>query len=175
MNALDRLGLAGNTWVLVMSDHGVLLGERGFIGKSHSQLHRELWDIPFMIRHPQGRLAGGRTDYLALTHDVAPTLLSAVGLPVPRSMQGEDLTVLFEGGQPKRRTYFTSAMKDNVVACDGRWLLIADNQGRKARLYDKRRDPREKRNVASRHPKTVRRLYRKVVADAGGRRPPRFD
>ena len=36
--------------------------------------------MPFMIRHPEGRRAGGRSDYFASTHDVAPTVLSAAGL-----------------------------------------------------------------------------------------------
>jgi arylsulfatase A-like enzyme len=174
LDKLDSAGLAKNTWVVVLSDHGVLLGERGFIGKSHSQQHRELWSIPFMIRHPEGRKAGARSDFMASTHDVAPTLLSIAGLPVPRPMDGVDLSDLFEGRRLRPRTYFTSALKDYVCAADDRWLLICHNQGGDARLFDRRADPRELRNVASRHPGQVRRLYGRVIADSGGRRPPEF-
>jgi arylsulfatase A-like enzyme len=175
LDKLDSAGLARNTWVVMLSDHGVLLGERGFIGKSHTQLHRELWSIPFMIRHPDGRRAGTRSDYLASTHDVATTLLSIAGVPVPRPMDGVDLSAFFRGHRPRRRTYFTSALKHYVCAADERWLLVCDNQGGDAHLFDRRNDPRELRSVASRHPGQVRRLYRKVVADSGGRRPPVFD
>ena len=175
LDKLDAAGLAENTWVVVLSDHGVLLGERGFIGKSHTQLHKELWSVPFMIRHPQRRRRGTGSDYMASTHDVAPTLLSMGGVPVPRAMNGEDLSVIFEGRRPPPRPYFTSALKNYVCATDDRWLLICHNQGGDARLFDRRSDPREVRNVASRHPKQVRRLYRRVIADSGGRRPPRFN
>ena len=81
---IDQLGMAGNTWVVMLSDHGVMLGERDIIGKSHSNLHRELWSVPFMIRHPEGRGAGTTSDYMASTHDVATTLLGAAGLRAPR-------------------------------------------------------------------------------------------
>jgi arylsulfatase A-like enzyme len=174
LDKLDSTGLAPNTWVVMLSDHGVLLGERGFIGKSHSQLHRELWSVPFMIHHPEGRRGGTRSDYLASTHDVATTLLSIAGVPVPRPMDGVDLSVIFKGRRPPRRRYFTSALKDHVCAADDRWLLICHNQGGDARLYDRRADPRGLRDVASRHPGQVRRLYRRIVADAGGRPLPRF-
>jgi len=171
---LDRLALSGNTVVVLLSDHGVLLGERGQVGKHSSQMHRELTEVPLMIRDPRRRLAGRASDYRASTHDVAPTVLSFLGRPVPRAMDGTDLSVLFAGGSPPRRDYFTSSYGSYVSAGDGRWLLIADNQGRKMRLYDTRRDPGERRDVAARHPDVVRRLWRLVIRDAGGRPLPLF-
>jgi len=89
-------------------------------------------------------------------------------------MDGVDLSVLLRGKSPPRRRVFTASYGRWVSAGDGRWLLICDNRGAKKRLYDTRRDPGERRNVASRHPAVVRRLWRQVIADAGGRRLPRF-
>lgn len=177
MNRIDSLNLAGDTYVMMMSDHGVMLGEHGVIGKSHSNLHRELNHVPLMIRHPEGRRAGRSTDYLASTHDITPTLLGAAGLSVPRKMQGEDLSKIFRGRKLKKRTYFTSALNDYVLASDGDWLLICHNKGGKdasgrgPKLYDLRKDPRQVHNVAHRHPKQVRRLYGLVKRDAKGRLP----
>jgi arylsulfatase A-like enzyme len=174
MEKLDELGMSDNTWVVMLSDHGVLLGERDIIGKSHSNLHRELWSVPFMIRHPERRGAGTTSDYMASTHDVATTLLGAAGVRAPRAMEGEDLTVLFDGGRPKPRTYFTSALKDHVCAFDHDWLLMCNNQGGEAKLFHRRADPRELRNVIAKHPRQVKRLWRKIVHDAGDRPLPRF-
>jgi arylsulfatase A-like enzyme len=177
MNKIDELGLTGNTWVIMLSDHGVMLGERGIIGKSHSNLQRELSHVPFMIRHPEGKRAGKTSDYLASTHDVTPTMLGAAGLSVPPKLQGEDLSKIFRGKQPKRRTYWTSALNDYVVASDGDWLLICHNQGGKdatgrgPKLYDLRRDPRQVHDVSHRHRGQVHRLYGLVRRDAGGRLP----
>ena len=172
MDKLEQTGLSSNTWVVMLSDHGVMLGERDIIGKSHSNLHRELWSVPFMIRHPSGKGAGDTTDHIASTHDVAPTILSAAGVEVPREMQGQDLTVVFDGKRPKERPYFTSALKDHVCAFDDDWLLICNNQGQdEIKLYDRRADPAELHDVASRHAGQVKRLWRKVVLDAGGPLP----
>ena len=168
LDSLDSLGMAESTWVVVLGDHGVLLGEHGWFGKPKSLAHREIYRVPFMIRHPDGRKAGRRSDYFASTHDVATTVLSAAGLRVPRAMDGVDLTRLFSGGRPPARGYFTSAFNEWIIVGDGRWVLISDNQLQQPRLYDKRRDPGEYRDVASRHPGVVRRLYRKARRDAGG-------
>jgi hypothetical protein len=46
-----------------------------------------------------------------------------------------------------------------------------DARGRGPKLYDLRRDPGERRNVARRHRDVVRRLYGLVRRDAGGRLP----
>ena len=62
---------------------------------------------------------------------------------------------------------FTASYDDDVVAGDGRWLLLADNLGIEKRLYDTRRDPGEQVDVASRRPGAVRRLWDAVLDDAG--------
>jgi arylsulfatase A-like enzyme len=171
LDRLDTLGLAESTWVIALSDHGVLLGEHGWMGKPRSLAHREVYRVPYMIRHPGGRKAGRRSDYYASTHDVATTALSAAGVKPGRKMEGADLTRLFRGKRPPERGYFTSAFNDYIIVGDGRWLLISDNQLQQPRLYDKRRDPRELHDVASRHPGVVRRLYGKARRDAGGAFP----
>lgn len=174
MRRLEATGQADDTWVIVLSDHGVMLGERNIIGKSHSNLYRELTHVPFMIRHPKRAKAGHKSDYYASTHDVATTILGAAGLRKPRAMTGADLTAFFRGKAPKKRGYWTSALKDHVCVGDKRWLLICNFQGREAKLFDRRRDPGERRNVARRNRRRVRRMFRKALRDAGGRRLPRF-
>src|SRR5919109_2150856 len=51
LDRLAGLGLAENTLVVLLSDHGVLLGEYGWVGKRYSEMHEELTHVPFMIRH----------------------------------------------------------------------------------------------------------------------------
>lgn len=171
LGELDRLKLADETMVLLLSDHGVLLGEHGFVGKTGSQAYREVIDVPWMLRHPERRGAGTTSDFFASTHDVAPTALAAAGLAPPGAMDGEDLGVVADGGKPPERSVFTASYDDSVVAGDGRWLLLADNLGIEKRLYDTRRDPGEQVDVASRRPGAVRRLWNAVLEDAGGTLP----
>ena len=98
-----RPGLAERTVVYYLSDHGILLGEHGLMGKANSMLGKEIHSVPYMIRHPEGKRAGETSDYFASTHDVAPTILSFQGLTVPGRMDGEDLTVMFDGADPPER------------------------------------------------------------------------
>ncbi|MEA2331713.1 MAG: hypothetical protein QOH58_1851 [Thermoleophilaceae bacterium] len=174
-NFLDRLanlGMAENTVVVLISDHGVLLGEYGWVGKRYSEIHTELSHVPFMIRHPAGKAKGTTSSYWASTHDVGPTVLSALGQETPGHMNGADLSTLLDGKQPAQaRTYRTASYNDHVAARDGRWLLISDNQGLDKRLYSLRN---ERVDVAARNPAEVRRLWGYVEKDAGRKPLPRF-
>jgi arylsulfatase A-like enzyme len=172
LDRLEALGLAENTLLVLVSDHGVLLGERGWVGKRYSEMHEELTHVPMAMRHPSGKGRGRTSSYYASTHDVGPTVLSVLGVDAPAGMNGVDLSPLFDGRPPRRkRTYRTSSYNTYVSAADDRWLLIAGNHREELRLYDRKRDRYERHNIAHRHPKKVRELWGRILADAGGRLP----
>ena len=54
-----------------------------------------------MMRHPRGKGAGPKSDFYASTHDVAPTILGFLGIEQPAPMDGQDLTPLLEGKEPR--------------------------------------------------------------------------
>ena len=82
LQQLQDDGLADNTIVVFWSDHGRGL-PRGKRWIYDSGVH-----IPMIVRWP-GYLAGGSTrGDLVSTQDLAPTMLSLAGVPVPDSMQG---------------------------------------------------------------------------------------
>ena len=103
LDRLENLGLAGNTLVVLVSDHGVLLGERGWVGKRYSEMHEELTHVPLAMRHPGRQGRGPDQQYFASTHDVGPTVLSALGVDEPRGMNGADLSPLFDGQAPRTK------------------------------------------------------------------------
>jgi arylsulfatase A-like enzyme len=172
MEGFYETGLDRNTVIIMLSDHGYLLGERGYTGKVPSQLHPELAQVPFVIIHPDGRAAGTTSRYFASTHDVGPTLLSMVGLPVPAWMEGTDLSPVLTGGQPaQRRDFHYGGMYNRFFIRTDDWVLIGDNRGQERTLNDLQADPREMHNVVHRHPKVSRELYRTVLDAAGGPLP----
>lgn len=171
LDRLDELGLAENTVVWFLSDHGVMLGERNIIGKSTSRPYREIYRVPYVIRDPQGRRAGDTEDYFASTHDVARTILSMMGIRAPGLMDGEDLSVLLDGGSPPAREIWTACYQDTWMAGDGRWLLIAPEAGRYRHLYDTQADPAEEVDVAEQHPAQLDRLWHALEDAAGGTLP----
>lgn len=172
---LDHLANAGvldNTLVVLVSDHGVLLGEYGWVGKRYTEVHTELSHVPFAIRHPAGKAKGKTSRYWASHHDIGPTVLSVLGYDKPGFMNGTDLSPLLDGRQPaQKRTYRTAAYSTYVAARDDKWLLISDNRGKEKRLYSL---AHEGRNVTGRYPQHVRRLWGYIVKDAGPKGLPHF-
>lgn len=172
LNQVDDMGLTEDTMVIYLSDHGLTLGEHGIIGKAASRPHYHIYHVPFMMRDAQGRRAGQTSDYFASTHDVARTVLSAMGVRVPGMMDGEDLTVLFDGKDPPPRPFWTSCYADNVIAGDGRWMLMSNiTGGAGRRLFDTREDPGELKDVAADNPEIVEKLWNALIDEAGGSLP----
>jgi arylsulfatase A-like enzyme len=172
VDRLADLGVLDNTLLVLTSDHGVLLGEYGWVGKRYTEVHTELSHVPFTIRHPAGKAKGQTSRYWASHHDIGPTVLSLLGQDRAEGMNGANLAPLLDGRQPaQKRRYRTAAYSTYVAARDDRWLLISDNRGRDKRLYAL---GRERVDVARRHPQQVRRLWGYILEDAGPKGLPRF-
>lgn len=168
---LRARGLDRDTAIVLVGDHGIYLGERGWTGKISISLHPELIQVPLIVVHPRGKLAGQRSRYRASTHDVAPTMLRLAGVDVPDGMEGVDLSRAFRGAELPERPYSYGGYRNSYFARNGRWALFGDNRGDGVRLYDLERDPAESRDVARRHRDVAERLRRKVLDSAGGRLP----
>jgi arylsulfatase A-like enzyme len=172
---LDRFrekGLDENTVVLLISDHGYLLGERGITGKVPSQLHPELAQVPLILVHPDGRGAGEVSSYFASTHDVGPTLLSLADVDRPAWMEGVDLSPALDGERPgERRSFHYGGMYNRFYIRTDDWLLIADNHGDERRMYDLQQDPHEFFDVSRANKSLGEELYQQVLEAAGGPLP----
>lgn len=180
LDRFDELGLADNTAIVMLADHGVLLGERGWIGKIPGELHPELARVPFAIVHPGGKRAGETSEYFASTHDVAPTVLSLLGVDQPRWMEGHDLSLLLDpdGEQPEARDFHYGGMYNRYFIRTDRWVLLGDNLGGNRALFDLTLDPGEWHNVAeaSRANKRIAEdLYQQVIEATGGEPLPYYD
>lgn len=103
-----------HTLILFTSDHGENLGEHAYWGHG-----RHLWEeslrIPFAITWP-GNLKAQTIATPASNMDVAPTILSLLGLPVPDTFQGHDWTSVLRQSEPppERRATFHQAHKGAV-------------------------------------------------------------
>ena len=172
LDKMDELGLSENTLLLVLSDHGVAHGEHGYTGKPSYALWPEVTDIPFIIRHPEGAGAGQTSDYYASTHDVAPTILGFLGIEPQKPMDGQDLSVLFEGGEPEERAHFTLGYNTHAWARDEDYVMFARNDGSDAKLYDLRTDPNMNTDIAGSNQDVINRMWTDyILADAGGPLP----
>ena len=172
LDKLDSTGLSGNSLLLVLSDHGVALGEHNATGKPFWALYPELTDITYLIRHPEGKGAGKTSDFYASTHDVAPTILGAIGKEVPDAMDGQDLSVLFDGGQPHERAHFTLGYDEYVWTRDDHYVMVSRNDRSRAELFDLTDDSEMNDDIAGSNQEVVKRMWNDyVLKDAGGPLP----
>jgi N-acetylglucosamine-6-sulfatase len=87
LDFLDEKGLAENTLVVYAGDNGYYWGEHGLIDKRYA--YEEGILIPHLMRYPRLITDGGqKIDEMVLNVDLAPTLLEAAGMDIPRHVQG---------------------------------------------------------------------------------------
>jgi hypothetical protein len=139
MDALSELDLLHSTLVVAIGDQGISLGEHAMLGIATPTSYRPAYEVPFLIRHPDGEKGGDDVDWYATTHDVAPTILSFMGATIPGKMGGEDLTALFDDVDEDDlydRPFNITAVGSNIIVQDDRWLMVADREEIERRMYD---------------------------------------
>ena len=179
----DELGklldeVPDDTVVYVLGDHGLALGEHGYLGRAAPTSHRLSYEIPYLIRHPSGEKSGDDVDWYASTQDVAPTLLSFLGLNIPGKMDGEDLTALFDDVDqedlPDRPKSIT-AVGTQIIIRDRRWLVVADRERIVRRMYDDDEEVEDDitryDNIANEDPGKLTELSVAALTVAGGTLP----
>jgi arylsulfatase A-like enzyme len=159
-DGLAALGALDDTALVLTSDHGEGLGERGGnVGHAYG-MHGELLDVPLLI--VGGGLPPGAVDVVTSNADVAPTVLSLLGLPSDDRMQGLDLVPLAEAAGRWPARIVASEYGRSFALRGGRWRLVVGYDGR-ATLHDVVADPAEERDVSSAAP-----LARRWLRDAAG-------
>lgn len=91
LDLMDELDLWRDTMLMVVTDHGFLLGEHGWWGKNAAPWYDETIHTPLFVWDPREGAHGERRDSLVQTIDFAPTLLDFFGVPIPGDMQGTPL------------------------------------------------------------------------------------
>jgi arylsulfatase A-like enzyme len=103
MARLDSLDLLDRTAIVLTSDNGFFFGEHGLTTERRLPYEESIRN-PLLVRYPPRVRAGSRPDGLALTVDLAPTLLELAGAPVGAHIQGRSLVPLFAGTPADWRT-----------------------------------------------------------------------
>jgi arylsulfatase A-like enzyme len=164
LQTLAETGLAQDTLVLALSDHGMPLGEHhGLVRKFDYPLYDELSRIAWIMRAP-GRLpAGAALDGLVSNVDFLPTVLDLCDLPAPEGCEGLDLVPYADGSAPvPRDMLFMGAYNYRTAVRTDRYKFT-DNRGEQPNeLYDMLQDPGETENLLPRMPELGARLHRAI-------------
>lgn len=178
---LKQAGIYDNSLLIVISDHGEELLEHGWMGHGF-HLHREVIQVPLLIRFPQGRWGGTTADGLWQQLDLVPTILAEAGLPQPAELRGlafeparddatTDRPAFFSLRVGREAEKFVAGPTGMMVAEGVRWhswalhRTLANRQPGLALLsvepvvlFDLARDPEERENVAYTRPEARLRL-----------------
>jgi arylsulfatase A-like enzyme len=171
VESLRVLGLLENTLVIVTSDHGHSIGDRRYLGKRGYPSAPEVYDIPLMLRFPNGEHGGRRCDLLVQHHDITATILHAAGLAMPPELDGFPFVDAALGRENWPREHVTGAWGSAVTVVDERWWLNAKVDGTGVLLHDLAAQQPFRENVARDQPRIVERLFGRAVEDAGGSFP----
>ena len=164
---LKALGLYDDALVLFMADHGEEFLDHGrwLHGRS---LFDELIRIPLVLKLPGGRGRGARIERQVQGVDVMPTLLEAMGAPLPPDLVGRPLQRALENGEPARPALAEISHRGFVahgVRTEEEKFVRRFSPDDDELLFDLRKDPGEKTSIAEANPERVR--LRKAQVEAG--------
>lgn len=169
LEALERLGLAGKTVVLMTSDHGYHLYEHRLWQKM--SLFENSARVPLIIAAPQAPGNGRSTAALAELVDLYPTLAELCGLPVPKYLDGTSLNpVLADPSRSVKDAAYTQLRRsdyDGYSIRTARWrYTLWDDSRQGEQLFDMEADPVEAHNLAkeSQHLPVITELRRRLRA-----------
>lgn len=157
LHTLSRLGLSDNTLVVLVSDHGKILGEWNHYGMPPADTGLELNAVPCIIRHPAGQNAGARYTGWVYNTDVTATMLALLGADDKPQMDGVNFWPAVSSGEPVRDCAVVGHA--HMVSCwCGDWLYLVDTERNCAALYNLADDPFRQYDVADRYPTERKRM-----------------
>ncbi|MAS37423.1 MAG: hypothetical protein CL610_25715 [Anaerolineaceae bacterium] len=150
LDTLESTGLAENTIVVFLSDHGDYLGDHGFYGKGLP--YDSVLRVPLIWRGLDVQ-AGQVVDSMASTLDIAPTLLAYAGIAEPEGTQGISMGPLLAGEVDTLRQAALTENDDDFVPMRARtltttqWKLTRYVNQPHGELFDRVNDPNEMVNL----------------------------
>ena len=143
LEAIDSGPNAGNTDVILWSDHGYHLGEKLHVRKA--TMWEQATRVPLLIRTPG--LSGEVTQPASL-QDIATTVMDMMGLDSEAIAESEGLDghSLLQQGRTEARTYWSGG--SSLRSERYRYIRYSDGS---EELYDHDSDPHEYTNMAN-HP-----------------------
>lgn len=146
-DALQASGHAANTLVVICSDHGFHLGDRGRFSKF--TLFEQVAGVPVIVFDP-GHPGGQVVDDPVALLDLGPTVLDWAGLPAPAGWVGQSLLPYLRGqGDPDRAVLTVWHGSAAIRKGDYRFIRYDDGS---TQLFDLTQDFWQQNELGDAHP-----------------------
>lgn len=182
ISKLEELGILDDTIVIITSDHGEELLERGNVGHASCSLAGTLYDeairVPLIVRYPRCLPRGEIISTQISQTDIMPTIFEMLGLQMPVEAEGRSLLPLIHDPKTEmaEETFAETlpcgwqTLKDDHrrIWCirTPKWKLIYNDFAPQAEnyceLYDLEKDRGEKNSVFAHHPGIADNLKQKL-------------
>lgn len=130
LDFMDSHGMWRDTMLIVNTDHGFLLGEKGYMGKNYMPIYDELAHLPFYLHVPGEAPAQARRNALAQTVDIAPTLLEYFGVDGSgEDMDGRSLLPVVRENAAIHEDVLYGIHGGHVNIFDGRYVFMKAPEG----------------------------------------------
>jgi arylsulfatase A-like enzyme len=170
LGVLEETGHALDTLVVFTSDHGCIMGEMDEIHKLASRIRNQVTQTPMIMRHPKRNDAGTRVKGFCQHPDIMPTILEAVGAPIPDRVNGRSLWAQVDGDLSGAPETIVSGFGPYAAVRNHKWNYIHPWDPYAPELYkhlpaehvhqlfDLENDPEELTDVLADHPKVAQEL-----------------
>ena len=185
VETLKELGMYDSTLLIIVGDHGEMLGEHG--EKEHLFfIYEAALKVPLLVKMPGGSREPVRVEQTVGLIDVVPTVCSLLNIDIPDPIQGMSLEPILSGKKlaAKPRYYYIESMMPTYLGANpllgvrtSQWKYI---QTTRPELYHLETDRREQVNLVKKEPKRTRickgalgKILKEQLTDpAGSRRAP---
>ncbi len=147
LEALEASGKAENTYIFFTADHGLAVGEHGFMGKQN--MYDCSMRVPMLMSGP-GLEAGKVVDAPVYLQDIMATTLDLAGVEKPKQVDFNSLLPLATGKTNKsvyNLIYGAYFGVQRMIRTD-KYKMIIYPTANKVRLYDMINDPLEMNDLA---------------------------
>ena len=157
---LKSKGKADDTLLVLVGDHGESFGEHRGDFMHGGRIYETAVRTPLMLVNPQ-LFSGKRTPRIGNHTDLVPTILDAVGLVKPPRHQGASL---LRDYKPHMIYFYGDWQRHYLGLRDGEWKYIYTVDRDQHELFDLTKDPRERDNLAAKHPQQVQAYVERLLA-----------